>query len=100
VKRAGQLRREQLAAYPDSAGGADWAFARAADPAEATRIARVVLGDKRREVQRHLGQVLAPLSASAALNESWVLRMAGKSTEADAVLAATAKRGVPLPEGK
>jgi hypothetical protein len=48
-------------------------------------------------VKRSINRALSPWSATPALEASWVLRMAGKEAEAQAVLKECAARGVPLP---
>jgi predicted Zn-dependent protease len=101
VKRLLGLRLQQLKDVRADRGVSAWAALVGAYPEEAARFAEEVRKDGLRADQRAIEQALAPLSASAALDAYWALRVAGKESEAKEELRRWAQRGVPLPiEGK
>jgi tetratricopeptide (TPR) repeat protein len=97
VRRAQALKLEQLRAFPDEQGPATWAFLRGANPQEAAQVAKRTLHDALAESERAIEMVVYPLEANTWLNSYWTLQMAGKESEAAALLKRGAEKGVPLP---
>jgi hypothetical protein len=97
VKRIVALKREQVKAFPAQPSAEDWVFLHAEHPAEAARIAGELLADKLDEFRRQIDRRLSPLSGGVALEEYWMLLIAGKQADAGTVLAQAARRGIPMP---
>jgi hypothetical protein len=97
VKRVLALKLEECKAFPADQGATTWALLRAAHPAEAERVAKLVREDPAQPVRRAIVAALSPLDADGALEEYWVLKLGGKDREAEDLLKHYADRKVPLP---
>lgn len=97
VQRIVELTVEEGKAFPDEQGVTAWAILRGAQPDAAARIAKATLADPLAVAGRKIGTALGSVSASVALQNHWVLLMAGKNAEAWDVIRKAQARGVPLP---
>jgi hypothetical protein len=100
VKRAMELHKEQVKRFPRSASPSTWAFLVAACPDEAKQVAANCLGNKRVEVKKKIDRALSPLGSSVVMDEYYLLLLAGRTTDAESVLARAEKLGVPMPLAK
>lgn len=96
-KRALELIRENLDAFPERADEQDWAILKAVDPPRAAAAAEVIRKDRVGRLSRRLFLDLYPLDSRAALDGYWALEAEGRQADAKELLRAAAGRGVPLP---
>ena len=97
VKQAQQLGLEFGKLFPKECGSWSWALMRAAQPAEAKRIAAFLQQDECGACARAVEQNLTPWSGAAALKLYWQRQLSGQEAEALHALKPFAERGVPLP---
>jgi hypothetical protein len=97
MRRAMELERGLLKAFPDESNPWAWALLRDSYPEDAARLAKTAASDESGRLLREIGGKLGPLNGQGAVNQYWALRMAGNDAAARAVLRDAAKRGIPLP---
>ncbi len=100
VKRRRELLRAEVEKWPANFGPASWAVLVGWDAKAAGRIAERAKADDTEQLSRAVERKTAPFNVSVAVREYMALRMAGKTTEASAVLKELAAQGIRLPLGK
>jgi hypothetical protein len=97
MRRAMDLERKAVQAFPGESNPWAWALLRDAYPDEAARLVKLLSSDETGRLLEVLGKKLSPLSAQGAVTQFWTCRMMGNEAEARAVLRRAAARGIPLP---
>jgi hypothetical protein len=96
VQRVLPMLKEQFARFPDAPSEWEWAILKAAGDPEAGAMAGAFKSDYAVQ-ERDLNLLLAPLSATAALQAYFSYQAVGEDAKGIEILKQYAARGVPLP---
>src|SRR6185503_20823605 len=97
ARRALDLIRQTIRAFPERPRPEHWAILLAVAPAEAGPVAAALRGDEVGRTLLEIGVILGPTSASTAFEESWRHEAEGHPDQAREALRRVAALGVPLP---
>jgi tetratricopeptide (TPR) repeat protein len=98
MKRLIEIKRAGLNAFPEACDPWSATLLIAAQAEDAEMLKKKCLGDEKAAIKRSIGRKLWTLKPTQALEEFLVLRLQGKTKEANEVLAKLEKEGLPMPK--
>jgi hypothetical protein len=97
VRSAIDLVRKSNAQFPSGGSPLDWALIRAADPAEADKLAARLRQNECERLEHAITAMLAPASVDSAIQRHWFHEAVGETDEAREALTRAASFGLPMP---
>jgi hypothetical protein len=97
VKRACQILKDQVAAFPDEPGAWKYVMLQTTHPETAAKVAEALRKDEVNRLVRAITVKLNPVTLPVMLEHYWELKLNGKEKEGLALLRSLGQQGVPLP---
>jgi hypothetical protein len=97
VRRAAELLREQLVAFPDDPSISYWPLLKAVDPGAADALAAAARKTPRLLAEQSIATQLRPADAAEALETYWLMQMHNRPQDAREAVRRITALGIPMP---